>query len=251
MVRIKMMLALAPAVLSGTAEAQRTNPRDDLAAVERQIATFIGDFEDLPSEERALWATGIHASIMQWTRFRDAHCDPALLAFESPAGTAQGAADTCDDAVTATIVDDLRFRFQRDGGRPRASATAPGQVPLVPAREEDGPCVQVDPGECDYCGANACWDKRLKADEAALKASWQRAQEHVRASGLRREARADWSERLRKAQEAWTLWRDGTCQIERWETPNRFARSIYSGLVAPCIERETLARIAWLDATYR
>lgn len=249
MLRIGIILILAQ--LPNATNAQSANPRDDLAVVQRQVADFIDNFEDLRSEERAEWAIGIDASITQWTRFRDAHCDPGLLAFESPGKGARLAWQACDHAVTATIVGDLRFRFQLDGGRPRASAIAPGEVPLVPMAEEDGPCVQVDPGECDYCGANACWDKRLKADDAALKASWQRALAHINGSGLSRDARADWTERLRKAQESWTLWRDGTCEVERWETPNRFAHSIYSGLVAPCRERETLARIAWLDATYR
>ena len=58
-------------------------------------------------------------------------------------------------------------------------------------------------------------------------------------------------DKLRVAQRAWLAWRDATCALESWETPNRFAHSIYSGQLAPCIDSETVARIRWLRRTYR
>jgi uncharacterized protein YecT (DUF1311 family) len=72
-----------------------------------------------------------------------------------------------------------------------------------------------------------------------------------RQPGLDRVKRADWVERLRRSQRAWLLLRDDNCDLESWESPNRWAHSIYATQWAPCVHAETRARMEWLSATYR
>ena len=64
-------------------------------------------------------------------------------------------------------------------------------------------------------------------------------------------SREAWIEALRSAQRAWAELRDLACPLEAYETPNRFANSIYSGLIGPCLIVETEARIRDLRRIYR
>ena len=65
------------------------------------------------------------------------------------------------------------------------------------------------------------------------------------------QARRTGSRRLRRSQRAWLLLRDDNCDLESWESPNRWAHSIYATQWAPCVHAETRARMEWLSATYR
>jgi uncharacterized protein YecT (DUF1311 family) len=56
------------------------------------------------------------------------------------------------------------------------------------------------------------------------------------------------AEPLRASQRLWLKLRDDDCELEGWETPNRFAHSIYSTQFAPCVYWETAARLSWLRA---
>jgi uncharacterized protein YecT (DUF1311 family) len=220
----------------------------DLAGLRQQVSAAIAADENLDAEERREWAAKLDASVTGWLRFRDAHCDAGLMAFEQRASP-----QVCALGITRTILSDLQFRYQlRDGAMPRADAVM-AMAQLPPPSEDDtrGPCGKVDPGECDYCGANRCWEARLAADDRALNAIWRGVLIMIDRARLSPEKRADWAERMRASQRAWLAWRDMTCNVETWETPNRFARSIYSGLLAPCIDGETRARVTYLRRMYR
>jgi hypothetical protein len=45
--------------------------------------------------------------------------------------------------------------------------------------------------------------------------------------------------------------RDENCELERLETPNPWAHSIYALATGPCLAGETEARAAVLERTYR
>ncbi|MBV9929369.1 MAG: DUF1311 domain-containing protein [Alphaproteobacteria bacterium] len=98
---------------------------------------------------------------------------------------------------------------------------------------------------------NHCWEARLRADDARLNAAWRRALARIAAKpGLGAAERAAWTARLRAAQRAWLAWRDADCALERLETPNPAAHSIYALVTGPCLAREAEARAAVLERTY-
>jgi uncharacterized protein YecT (DUF1311 family) len=98
---------------------------------------------------------------------------------------------------------------------------------------------------------NRCWEARLKADDARLDAAWRAALARIAAKpGLSRVDRKDWRDRLRAVQRRWLEWRDGTCELERLETPNPNAHSIYALVTGPCLDAGTAARTEVLTRTY-
>lgn len=227
-----------------------------LAAARRTAARVIAaPDERFAPEDHKEWANAFDASMRLWLGFRDARCDERLIGYEM-AGTAAPAfsdAPECALAITRVIADDVSFRYELgDRGHPRESATTMLAEVATPWSGDEGPCTDVDPGECDYCGANHCWDERLVRTDRELNQVWAQALRAIRGRpGVPADSRADWIARLRAAQRAWLAWRDAECALEPWETPNRFAHSIYATLVAPCLEGETLARITDLSASYR
>jgi len=229
------------------------------ACVERRLAGLATSLPDRVEEaaenglERSpddvkAWQAAAAETLRAWTAYRDARCDATLLRFEG----AGESADACRLRVGRTILADLAARYgAQPGGFGRADvetlAAAPRKSP-----EDEGPCAKVEPAECDYCAMNHCWEKRLKADDAALNAAWRGALARIAGkAGLSPSRRADWTERLRKAQRLWLRWRDEDCALERLETPNPNAHSIYALITGPCLAAETEARTQVLRRTYR
>lgn len=208
----------------------------------------------LDPEEREAWARAFTTSLSLWRAFRDARCDPRLISYEGARkGTGPFAdAPGCRVAITRVMAGDVSFRYDLEvAAHPRESATRASPARAEGAEAKD-PCGDVDPAACDYCGANQCWEQRLARVDRELNRVWVSSLGAIRGTpNLAPAGRADWTARLRTAQRAWLVWRDAECALEPWETPNRFAHSIYSTLVAPCLEGETLARISDLRATYR
>jgi len=222
-----------------------------LAEARAQMAGVIMEDQNLSTDERGEWRRNAQAMLDDWQAFRTAHCDDRLMRFEGRGETA--AALECRAALTRVMLGDLSFRYQLDEhALPRASVdTLMAKLPAPAEDDTGGPCGNVDPGACDYCGANKCWEARLAENDGALNTTWKAVLATIAAKPLPAAERAQWTEKLRVAQRAWLAWRDATCALESWETPNRFAHSIYSGQLAPCIDGETVARVRWLRRTYR
>jgi uncharacterized protein YecT (DUF1311 family) len=231
----------------------------DSACVERRLAALKAELPgaveayatigiERSDEEVAAWKRAAASALGLWTAFRDARCDAGLLRFE---GGREDAA-TCRLRIGRTILGDFQVRYHPEqGGVPRKNVESLAAARDRKGPDEEGPCVNVKPAECDYCAMNHCWEARLKADDAALNAAWRTALARIAAKpGLAAGQRADWAERLRKAQRAWLRWRDEACALERLETPNPNAHSIYALVTAPCVADETQARIAALRRAY-
>jgi uncharacterized protein YecT (DUF1311 family) len=227
------------------------SPEAELAALKASLPAAIDDLSDQGMERDssllADWKAQAADLVGAWTAFRDTRCDPRLLAFERR-GEGKLA---CRLRITRTAVADLRLRYGLDDkGFGRANVEESATRPHASA-EEEGPCAKAPPLECDYCGMNHCWEARLKADEARLNVAWRSALERIRTRpSLSAATRAEWSERLRESQRAWLRWRDLDCALERQETPNPNAHSIYALVTGPCLASETEARIQHLRRTY-
>jgi uncharacterized protein YecT (DUF1311 family) len=257
-----ILTMLAAAALAGAAPPADTAAR--LARVEAELravaAALPGAIDaasdaglDRPAEDLTRWKAAAASTVPAWTRFGAARCDPRLIAFETgrPPAAAQAEALACRLRVAETALADLRLRYGLAGtGFGRADVEHPATRQPKSA-EDEGPCADAPPRECDYCGMNHCWEKRLETDDARLNAAWRAALARIAAKpGLSAAERKDWSERLRTAQRRWLEWRDGTCELERLETPNPNAHSIYALVTGPCLAAETEARADVLRRTY-
>jgi len=245
---LTFLAALAAPAVGPEPEAARANA--GLEAVAKALPAAIDAMSDggmeRPAEDIAAWKARAAEVAALWTAFRDARCDPALLRFE---GQERPAA--CSARISLAAAADLGFRYdlgKQAFGRAdvETQATAP-----QPSAEDAGPCAPAPPAECDYCGMNHCWEARLKTDDARLNAVWRRALARIAGKpGLSATQPAEWASRLRAAQRAWLRWRDADCALERLETPNPSAHSIYALVTGPCLARETEARTAVLERTY-
>ena len=104
----------------------------------------------------------------------------------------------------------------------------------------------------DHQPLTACYQRhvaRLDRELAALHTAVLAA--IAARTGITPAARADWSAEAVAVQGLWRRLRDKACALEAYETPNRFANAIYSGIVGPCLVVETEARIRWLRSRYR
>lgn len=239
-------------VLLAAAAAAPNAADSELAALRRALPAAVDEWNpgvERSREDLARWKRRLDGSVTLWSAFRDARCDPRLLGYEAGPGADPA---QCRRRITGVIVEDLRSRFDiPPGGRPRASVEESQAGLQAVGSEEGGPCADAPPAECDYCGMNHCWEKRLAANDRALNAAWRSALAAVGAKpGLTAAQRSDWTARLRAAQRLWLRWREETCDLAAWETPNPYAHSIYSLVTAPCMEAETRARTAVLRRTY-
>jgi uncharacterized protein YecT (DUF1311 family) len=221
----------------------------ELAAIRRQLPAAVEAWDlGRSDEDVARWKARLDRQLALWLAWREARCDPALLRYEGG-----GEAAPCRRRIGRVIAGDLRFRFGlAPGGRARASVEEM-RAPAAPAAsaEEEGPCADAPPAECDYCGMNRCWERRLRAEDRALNSAWRAALAKVGGRpALSAAQRADWAERLRKVQRLWLRWRDEACDLAAWETPNPYAHSIYALVTGPCLDAETRARTAALRRTY-
>jgi uncharacterized protein YecT (DUF1311 family) len=241
------------AIRSACPEAAAMRAEAELAAVAKALPGAIDAINEAgmerSGEDVAAWKARAAEVVSLWIAFRDARCDPALLRFEGQAGAVRSGA--CRARISRAAAADLGFRYDL-GKHPlgRGDAETEATAPR-PSAEDAGPCAHPPPAECDYCGMNQCWEARLKADDTRLNAAWRRALATIAARpGLPAAGRADWTARLRAAQRAWLRWRDANCDLERLETPNPWAHSIYALVTGPCLARETEARTAVLARTY-
>jgi uncharacterized protein YecT (DUF1311 family) len=241
------------AIRSACPEAAAVRAEAELTATAKALPAAIDAINEAGmerlAEDVAAWKARAAEVASLWATFRDARCDPALLRFEGQAGPVQWAA--CRARISRVATADFGFRYdlgRRTFGRRDAETEA---TAAKPSAEDAGPCAHPPPAECDYCGMNQCWEARLKADDARLTAAWRRALARIAARpGLTATQRADWTARLRAAQRAWLRWRDANCELERLETPNPWAHSIYALVTGPCLAQETAARTAVLARTY-
>jgi uncharacterized protein YecT (DUF1311 family) len=243
-----LLIAAASAALPASA-----GPGDpELASLRRALPAAVDHWNsagERSPEELDPWKRRLDDFLVLWAAFRDARCDPRLLGFES--GRAADAGD-CRRRLTKVMVEDLRYRFDlAPRGRPRASIEE-GRTRPPPAEEQEGGlCAKAPPAECDYCGLNRCWERRLAADEAALNSAWRRALAAIAGrAGLTTTQRSDWTRRLREVQRLWLRWREEACDLDAWETPNPAAHSIFALVTGPCRDSETRARTAVLRRSY-
>lgn len=235
-------------------EARAARAEAELADVTRALPGAIDGLSEegleRPAEDLAAWKTRAVALASLWEAFAGARCDPVLVRFESGGGPFEAAA--CRARILSTAAADLRVRYNLGEETPGRRDVETRATAARPSAEDQGPCAHPPPAACDYCGMNQCWEARLKADDARLNAVWRRALARIAGKpGLAAAQRADWGARLVAAERAWLRWRDANCELERLETPNPNAHSIYALVTGPCLAQETEARIAALEQTYR
>jgi uncharacterized protein YecT (DUF1311 family) len=248
--------ALAPPACEGPQRLCKEVARADaeLARVKAGLPAAIAGMSDQGLDRTAddlrAWTSAATGLVDLWAAYRDARCDARLLGYET-ARPASADAAACRLRITRTAMADFRLRYGPDTKGPGRRDVEEQAAAPAPTAEEDGPCAHAPPAECDYCGMNRCWDARLKRDDRGLNDAWRAALLRIRRhAALTAAARADWTERLHKSQRLWLRWRDADCELERLETPNPSAHSIYALVTGPCLARETEARAAWLKRTY-
>lgn len=249
-----VLAALASLLAAVPASARQAAAGPDLQTARQQAFDAIAVWDSEPSpEDQQQWRADLDAVLRLWTRFRDARCDARLIGYERRLypESAQAEASRCADRFTRTIAADLRRRYDVAGPK----SARPSLDPAVdashyyPVDPEKVDCRPPPPADCDYCGINACWEIKLRRDDDDLNAEWRRVLAGIGSkSSLGAAARAEWTALLRESQRAWLALRDAECELEGWETPNRFAHSIYSLQRAPCLHAETRARIEALRA---
>jgi len=246
-----LLACLLCAGAGGLAQRGQSELQQTLARAQRVIAAS----DNVPSaEDKAEWRARLADVVRNWTAFRDSRCDPALIAYEQGRGAAAArtAAASCRLGFDTMIPADLRYRYD-PAGEARVRPSLDPEVDAERFYPDEPDALQCDPpppAECDYCGVNTCWERKLAQDDVELNALWRRVLASIGGRRVSAAARADWIERLRRTQRAWLLLRDDNCDLESWETPNRLAHSIYSTQQAPCLHAETQARMAWLRAQY-
>lgn len=244
------------ACLEAQASATDAELQTVFAAADATIAG--GGVGDLSPDDRREWAEVFGKTRTLWLAFRDATCAPQLLAFERGLAeeAARIAALSCRTAITRTMVQDLSFRFREpQTGAPRASFASAGRSPnrrdVIAAEGEQPLCRHPGRGG-DYQPLTACYERHAASVDRELNEVWARVLAAIRARATLSEAdRAAWVAALRAAQRPWAELRDTACPAEAFETPNRYAHSIYANLTGPCLIVETEERIRALKSAYR
>ncbi|QCI63681.1 lysozyme inhibitor LprI family protein [Phreatobacter stygius] len=238
----------------------RAVPEADAAlVVARADATkAIADWHgNLSPEERAQWRAQFDKNLDLWALFRDRVCAAPLIGFEQRlnAERAAIASSACRLVITQVMSGDLTNRFgeavsDKARGHLAGSQRGPNRRGLIAAEGRQPLCRHPGRGG-DYAPLTACYERQAARVDAELNAVWARVLATIRARHDVSEAdRAAWSEALRAAQRSWAELRDLTCRLEAYETPNRSANSVYSGLVGPCLIVETEERMRALQITY-
>lgn len=255
--RAKVWIAAMAAALMATGAAAAC-PAGDSACLRQALTAAEADFAaraaatdeaidawdgNLGDADRAEWRDDLAEELRRWRVFVDKRC-----AFET--GEAAGLA--CRLALSRVMAEDLVFRFDLGtadpsfgAGRPRRSVeeSAPPEDTAAPQDDtEFGPCADAPPGDCDYCGANACFDRLTARAGTAMKRALAAA---LKAVDRRRRPL------LQDEQAAFSAWLDRACADAAFETPNRWANSIHAEIVAPCRLAELEARTARLKALAR
>ncbi|MBL8569672.1 MAG: DUF1311 domain-containing protein [Phreatobacter sp.] len=220
----------------------------------RAIADWNGNID---AGGKAEWGGEFERLLGLWTSFRDGQCAPALVGFERNlgAGEAEHAGAACRAAMTRVIVADLTNRFGEalpDLGRASfaSGARGPNRRELIGAEGRQPLCRHPGRGG-DYQPLTECYRRQARRVDHDLNTVWRDALAAIRTRpGLDDVKRAAWAEALRAAQRPWAELRDLACTLEAYETPNRFANSVYSQVTGPCLVVETEARTRDLKRAY-
>lgn len=220
----------------------------------KAIAEWHGELSDT---ERAQWRGEFDRGFALWVLFRDKVCAAPLLAREQglDAARAEIAGLTCRIGISQVIAGDLTNRFgeavpDKARGHLAGFQRGPNRRELIGAEGRQPLCRHPGRGG-DYAPLTACYERQVARVDAELNAVWARALATIHGrQDLSMAERAAWIEMLRAAQRPWAELRDLACRLETYETPNRYAHSIYSGLVGPCLIVETEARIRSLRTAY-
>lgn len=220
----------------------------------RAIADWNGNID---AAGKAEWAGEFGRLLGLWVSFRDGQCAPALLGFERGLGAdeAERAGAACRAAMTRVIVADLTNRFGEalpDLGRTSfaSGARGPNRRELIGAEGRQPLCRHPGRGG-DYQPLTECYRRQARRVDHDLNTVWRDVLAAIRTRpGLDDSRRAAWTEALRAAQRPWAELRDLACVLEAYETPNRFANSIYSQITGPCLVVETEARTRDLKRAY-
>lgn len=240
-------LAAADAAMTDALSAART----------RALQAVAGWDGNLDAGDRAEWATSLGEVLDLWLALRQRLCASELIGRERriAAATAELAALDCRLSIGAVIVADLDHRFGGEGGVPRASFAAWGRGANrrdVIAAEGSQPLCRHPGRGGDYQPLTACYERHVARLDRELQALHTAVLAAIAArTGITPALRADWSAQAVALQDLWRRLRDKACALEAYETPNRFANAIYSGIVGPCLVVETEARIRWLRTRYR
>ena len=229
-----------------------------LAAARGRAVEAIAAWDgNLTAADRQEWATRFGEVLDLWLALRESVCAPRLAGFErqlDPAA-AEAAALECRLSVGAGILADLAHRFGGEGALARASFTERGRGPNrreVIAAEGTQPLCRHPGRGGDHQPLTACFERHAARLDRELAEAVGAAGAAIRTQGrLRLQERSEWAALAAAVQEGWRALRDRACALEAFETPNRFANSIHSGIVGPCLVVETEARIRWLRTRYR
>lgn len=220
----------------------------------RAIADWNGNID---ATGKAEWGRQFERMLGLWIAYRDGQCAPVLAGFERSlaADEAERAGAACRAAMTRVIVEDLTNRFGEalpDLARGSFSARArgPNRRELIGAEGRQPLCRHPGRGG-DYQPLTECYRRQARRVDHDLNTVWRDVLAAIRARpGLDDIRRATWSEALRAAQRPWAELRDHACDLEAYETPNRYANSIYSQVTGPCLVVETEARMRDLKRAY-
>jgi uncharacterized protein YecT (DUF1311 family) len=230
-----------------------------LAVARRDETKAIADWSgNVSPADREQWALEFGRMLDLWTSLRDQLCAPALLGFENGIGPEPAliASQACRLNMSRVIVADLTNRFGEalpDLGRSSfvAAGRGPNRRELIAAEGSQPLCRHPGRGG-DYAPLTECYQRHAARVDRELNGVWGQVLAAIRGrTDLAQADRTAWTEALRTAQRSWVELRDLACNLEAYETPNRFANSIYSGLTGPCLIVETEARTRTLRQVYR
>ncbi len=240
-------LAVAEAATTSALAAARSRALEAVAAWDG----------NLDADARKEWARDLGDTLDLWLSLRQKLCSATLIGRERrlAAPATEIAASECRLSLGAVILTDLRHRFGGEGGNARASFTGLGRGASrrdVIAAEGTQPLCRHPGRGGDYQPLTACYERHVARLDRELAAVHDASLAAIASrSGLSPAERAEWRSEAVALQELWRGLRDKACPLEAFETPNRFANSIYSGIVGPCLVVETEARIRWLRQHYR
>jgi uncharacterized protein YecT (DUF1311 family) len=250
--------SLAPAPRRECLAAADGAMTDALSAARARAMQGVAGWDgNLDAGARTAWAAALGEVLDLWLALRDRLCAPPLIGRERrlAAAEAEIAALDCRLSIGAVIVADIDHRFDGEGGVPRSSfmtyEQGPNRRDAISEEGSDPLCRHPGHGG-DHQPLTACYQRhvaRLDRELAALHTAVLAA--IAARTGITPAARADWSAEAVALQVLWRRLRDKACALEAYETPNRFANAIYSGIVGPCLVVETEARIRWLRSRYR
>ena len=146
---------LLPFFLIGAFQGAMAEERVDLERVVAQARSAIAESEFVPApEDKAEWRARLDDVLRHWTDFRDARCDPNLIAPERGIPLSSAVVDEafqCRMDFEQMIAADLRLRYYLDPEAPgrRSLDPAVDARPFYPQEPHPLHCVPPPPAESD------------------------------------------------------------------------------------------------------